>query len=348
MFKPKLLTRDAFREGTLARFGGKCAFCDKEALDAHHIIERRLWSDGGYYLENGAGVCDVHHLDCEMTKISVEDVRVACGIKAIVLPSHLYADQVYDKWGNPILANGQRTRGELFYDESVQKILALGGALELFTHHVKYGRTHHLAFSPGVNDDDRVIRNMEAFKGKRVILSEKMDGENTSMYTDHYHARSVESRNHPSRSWCKAFWGRISGDIPPLWRVCGENLFAQHSIAYSDLDSYFMGFSVWNERNMCLSWDETLEWFELLGIVPVPVLYDGIYDEEKIKDICKNKDWHTSEGGVLRIADSFSYSDFSHAIAKYVRANHVQTNKHWMQGQAVTPNGLRSSRKPSL
>ena len=86
-----------------------------------------------------------------------------------------------------------------------------------------------------------------------------MDGENTSLYQNAYHARSVESRGHPSRSRVKSFHAQIQGDIPSGWRICGENLYATHSIKYENLKSYFLGFSVWNEQNMCLSWEETTE-----------------------------------------------------------------------------------------
>ena len=76
----KLLTRDQFREGVFARDHHKCVFCDKPAVDAHHIMERRLWPDSGYYLNNGASVCAEHHMKCESTEISLEQVRDACGI----------------------------------------------------------------------------------------------------------------------------------------------------------------------------------------------------------------------------------------------------------------------------
>lgn len=337
----QLLSRDAFREGVFARDGHQCVFCDKPAVDAHHILERRLWPDGGYYLDNGASVCEEHHIQCEQTIISVEAVREACGIRRIVVPPHLYPDQPYDKWGNPVLANGTRLKGEIFFDLSVQKILAQGGVLGLFTEWVKYPRTHHLPWSQGVNDDDRIIASLDAFRGRRVIVTEKMDGENSSLYPDYLHARSVDGRSHPSRSWLKRFWSQICGDIPAGWRVCGENLYAKHSIHYTDLPTYFMGFSVWNEHNMCLGWDETQEWFELLGIQSVPVLYDGLFDEKLIRALWTEKQWGTSEGYVLRDAEAISYGDFRNKVGKFVRKGHVQTAKHWMQGQRIEPNGLK-------
>lgn len=340
MRPPVLLSRDDFREGVFARDGHACVFCKAPATDAHHILERRLWPDGGYYLENGASVCAKHHILCETTEIPVEAVREACGIQRALLPPHLYDDQSYDKWGNPVLPSGQRLRGDLFFDESVQKILQQGGVLDLFVKWVKYPRTYHLPWSESVPADDRMLASLAAFIGKRVIVTEKMDGENSTMYRDYFHARSVDGRSHPSRSWVKGFWGQISSDIPEDWRVCGENLYAQHSIAYQALSTYFMGFSVWNERNVCLGWDETLEWFDLLGITPVPVLYDGIFDELAIRRLWSARDWANREGYVMRLAEPIPYGDFRHKVGKFVRKGHVQAVKHWMHGQPIKPNGL--------
>ena len=338
-----LLTRDAFREGVFARDNNKCVFCGEPAKDAHHIIERRLFSDGGYYLNNGASVCEEHHLACEMTVISVEEVRDACGIKKAVIPEHFYHDHQYDKWGNVVLPDGRRLKGELFNDISVQKILEKGGVLELFTSYVKYPRTHHLPWSEGLTEDDRMIHSMDLFIGQRVIVTEKMDGENTSLYRDYIHARSIDGRNHPSRAWVKNFWGQICGDIPENWRICGENLYARHSIGYEELPTYFMGFSIWNDRNECLSWDDTQEWFQLFGIQSVPVLYNGIYDEKVIRKLYDSKnDWEKSEGYVLRVADQFGYGQFRTHIGKFVRKNHVQTAKHHWQFQEVIPNGIKT------
>lgn len=338
-----LLTRDDFRNGIFARDGYKCIFCDQtDGLDAHHIIERRLFPDGGYYLNNGATVCQKHHLQCEMTTISVEDVREACGIEKKIIPPHLYDDCTYDKWGNIILPNGSRIKGEIFFDESVQKILKQGGVLDLFTDQVKYPRTHHLPWSGNINEDDRVISSLSAFQNQRVIITTKLDGENTSMYSDYYHARSIDGNHHYSRDWCKNFWSSIAHEIPKGWRICGENLYAQHSIKYDNLESYFYGFSIWNDKNECLPWDETLEWFQLLGIQPVPVIYDGIWDEKSVRELWNDSEWSSNEGYVVRVAESFSYIDFKYKVAKFVRKDHVQTVKHWMYGQPITKNSLKN------
>lgn len=333
-----LMNRDKFREGVFSRDKGKCVFCNEKAQDAHHILERHLFPNGGYYLNNGASVCEKHHLLCESTEISVEEVLLKIGGKRVT-PPHLYDDQIYDKWGNPVLPNGSRLRGELFFDESVQKILK--NYLHLFTHYVKYPRTYHLPWSDGLNEDDRVLESIEHFRNKRIIVTKKMDGENTTMYSDYIHARSIDGRSHKSRDWVKQFWSTIAHDIPEQWRIVGENLFAEHSIHYDDLESYFYGFQIWNDKNVCLSWEETLDWFKLFGIIPVEILYDGLFNESVIKLLGKDLVWEKDEGYVIRLAEEFSYSDFRKSVAKYVRKNHIQTVKHWMYGQEVIPNKLK-------
>lgn len=121
--KTKLLSRKEFSENVLRRDKETCVFCNEPATSAHHILERKLFNDGGYYLDNGASVCDKHHWDCEKTDISVEDVRKACKISNVVIPNHFDMSKSYDKWGNIVLDNGIRKKGEMFYLENVQKIL---------------------------------------------------------------------------------------------------------------------------------------------------------------------------------------------------------------------------------
>ncbi len=73
----KLLTRDQFRESVFERDNYQCVVCQSPAQDAHHILERRLFPDGGYYMNNGVSVCGPCHIKCEETTISCETVREA-------------------------------------------------------------------------------------------------------------------------------------------------------------------------------------------------------------------------------------------------------------------------------
>lgn len=206
----------------------------------------------------------------------------------------------------------------------------------------KYPRTYHFSWSPGLVNDDRVIESLDAFQGRRVIASNKVDGENCNLYSDAIHARSLDSKHHDSRNWVKSFWGGIKHQIPEGWRICGENLYAKHSIYYDNLPSYFMGFSVWDEENYCLSWDDTLTFFEKLSIIPVQTIFDGVFNEEKLKSLVDADILNGQEGFVVRTADGFNYKDFSKRVVKYVRKGHVQTSTHWST-EKIIPNKLKQS-----
>ncbi|MEX3983903.1 RNA ligase family protein [Paraburkholderia sp. EG287A] len=205
----------------------------------------------------------------------------------------------------------------------------------------KYQSTPHMPFSPGTTRADKILKSLSHFEGEEVVLMLKRDGENTNLYTDGFHAKSVDSKHHPSRDWLAAWHATFAHDIPPGYRVCGENMYALHSIAYTDLESYFEGFSVWDHTNTALDWDETLEMFSLLDIVPVPVKWRGIFDIREVKRIIAGLDLEKEEGIVMRKAGRIRYEDFGMSYAKWVRPNHVQTSDHWMH-EAVVPNKLRA------
>ena len=202
----------------------------------------------------------------------------------------------------------------------------------------KYPRTLHLPWSLGSTSDDKTLDSVSHFKDKEIILTLKMDGENTTMYHNGVHARSLDSKNHSSRSWVQNKQGEIAHLIPDNFRICGENLFAKHSVAYKDLPSYFMVFSIW-EDDVCLSWKDTELWCAKLGLDLVPVLYIGHFNELDIK-MAFDPYQSEHEGYVVRLASQFKYEDFSKSIAKNVRKNHVQTDTHWMH-QSIIKNELK-------
>ncbi|MEU3919197.1 RNA ligase family protein [Streptomyces sp. NPDC029004] len=202
---------------------------------------------------------------------------------------------------------------------------------------VHYPRTPHLPWSPGAASDDVRAGDLSPLHGREVVVTEKLDGENTTLYADGLHARSLDSAHHPSRAWVKGLQGRIGTQIPRGWRVCGENLFARHSIAYEDLEGWFYGFSVWDGDGRCLDWDRTVRLLRRLG-VPVPrVLWRGVFDERALRAL--RLDTARQEGYVVRTVEGFGRDEFGQRVAKWVRGGHVQTDTHWMHA-AVVENGL--------
>ena len=200
---------------------------------------------------------------------------------------------------------------------------------------VKYPRTPHLEWSRGLASDDIKVENVEHFVGKEVVVTEKLDGENTSLYSDgSLHARSIDGRNHPSRNWIKASWACRSWLIDDDLRICGENMFAKHSIFYDDLDDLFYGFGVY-EDNYAHDWDITKDIIETVGYPTPCEFYRGIYDQNLLIEIARALDPEKVEGYVVRTTEGFHINEFQTHVAKYVRERHVQTDNHWMFDEIV-------------
>jgi hypothetical protein len=342
----KLLSREQFKNNVFCRDNNCCIICGaSEGIVAHHIIDRSLWEEsGGYYLDNGVSLCASHHLDAERTVISCKTLRQKAGITNTIMPDHFFIEEEYDHWGNIQKPNGVRYKGGLFFEENVQRTLKEGGVLNDFSPWVKYPRTYHLPSSPNLQNDDRKHKHLNFFEGKTIIGTIKRDGENTSMYPDYYHARSLNSTHHESQSLVKAIHGSIAHDIPKDWRICGENLYAKHSIHYHNLTSYFEVFSIWNEKNIALNWEETMTYCVLLDLKAVPCFYIGSWNPDVIHqqflDYCaRSKD--DVEGYVLRVSDEIPYGMFHKSTAKWVRENHVRTTKFW-KSEKVIPNELKN------
>ncbi|MYS85513.1 RNA ligase family protein [Embleya scabrispora] len=216
-----------------------------------------------------------------------------------------------------------------------------------------YPRTPHVPWSPGAGADDVRAADLSGLRGREVVVTEKLDGENTTLYPDGLHARSLDSAHHPSRTWVKALQGRIGARIPAGWRICGENMYARHSIGYDALASWFYGFSVW-KGDRCLDWDESVRFLRGLGVPTPPVLWRGTFDERALRAI--RLDPTRREGFVVRSVEGFERADFGRRVAKWVRRGHVRTDTHWMHAEVVA-NGLgpdaalwavRSGARPDL
>jgi hypothetical protein len=318
---PSLLTREEFRAGVFARDSGLCVLCGETGVDAHHIMDRKLFPDGGYYLDNGVTLCGECHLQAETApepEFLPSSIREKAGIASVVLPPQLEQGQEYDKWGR----------------------VADAGL-------IKYPHTPHLPWSPGYDAEEDMILEPEALDdwyGRHVVITEKMDGEGTTLYRNAYHARSTTYTGHPSRTRGRAIWGGIRHDIPEGWRVCAENVSAVHSIRYGSLPGYLMVFSVW-EGMRAFSWEETEEWAGLLGLPTVPVLWRGQWlGPEKCHEVIAGLDLERQEGIVVRPAGAFRFGQIQDTrggvLGKWVRRGHVTTDEHWMD-RPVEWNGLR-------
>lgn len=227
----------------------------------------------------------------------------------------------------------------------------------------KYPRTFNLPWSQSNSSDDVWWKDTHVLDGVEVVITEKLDGECTTIYPDSFtHARSVDSKHHESRSLLKNFAAQICHMIPNGYRLCGENVYAFHSILYTELPDYFLPFGLYDDKDMCSSWDDLTFLCEALGLKTVPVIYRGLWDEKSVRNLWQGKGAYptfeakksdpkfpddfqpcSAEGYVVRPAAAFHYDEFSKWCAKFVRENHVKTSEHWLT-QAIIPNRLATDR----
>lgn len=210
----------------------------------------------------------------------------------------------------------------------------------------KYGRTYHYPFSPGTSSDDRI--NWEWWNDlkqiKKVVHTEKMDGENTCLNTIGVFARShAAPTRHPWAQYLKERWSLIKNDLGDL-EIFGENCYAIHSIEYTRLEHHFFVFGI-REKDRWLSWEETKFYAGVLDFPTVPELGFAYPEsaaevEAQVMDIVKEPSTFGSrdvnsqeacrmEGLVTRNAESYPVADFRKNVFKYVRKDHVKTDQHW-------------------
>ena len=123
--------------------------------------------------------------------------------------------------------------------------------------------------------------------------------------------------------------------------LIGENLYAQHSIPYINLEDYFYLFGV-RDHAYFWSWDSVVCMARSIGVPTPDILYRGPACNLKHDSI-----WPylspigAAEGYVVRTAAPFTVDTFHLNVCKYVRPNHVTTTDHWLYDGTVTINQLR-------
>jgi len=203
----------------------------------------------------------------------------------------------------------------------------------------KYKRTYHFSFSPEIHSDDKVQFNISSLIGKEIVITEKGDGGNTGMnYLNLYGRTHAVPTNCSTFDYIKAVHFYPKKDkFNKDYMYFGENMYAIHSIKYTNLKDYFYLFNIQN-KDVMLSFDAMLEEAKRLNFKTVPVVFRGIIKTEKElkefleKEIKKESYWGGEiEGFVVRIVEEFKIADFSKKVVKYVRKGHVQSDKHWKQ-----------------
>jgi hypothetical protein len=182
-----------------------------------------------------------------------------------------------------------------------------------------------------------------------LIITEKMDGSNTSLEAEGCFARTHSGvPTHASFDGLKALHASLKCHINHGLQLFGEWCYAKHSIEYSELPGYFLLFNMRDlEYNEWAAWKDVEIWAGVLDIPTVPVLFQGqVSSEKELKELTESFMNQPSvcggirEGVVIRLAQSFLDDNFSTSVMKCVRANHIQTTEHW-KNQEIVRNKLK-------
>jgi len=322
----------------------KCVvpYCKCKPDDAHHLIERKLWDEntenGGYILENLVSVCERHHKLCENNTILPRTLRAYAGINEVLLPKSFDKTKEYDKWGR-VLEPPARER-------------------------MKYPHTPYLPFSPSADEKDvreSGYMDIRCLLNKPLHISIKMDGSNILLTRNNIAARNGYDATGKSFDMAKQTHSMFKHLIPEDEMWFGEWLYAKHSIHYIEnlkLTNYLQLFGIYNKKTHM--WAGITDIHDRVSEVIIetditPPLAVGVNIPEKapsISDILNGKSVYTNEkdlknelikignsavkggheGIIVRNMYPFHHSRWNENIAKFVRANHIQTNKHWSRG----------------
>lgn len=209
----------------------------------------------------------------------------------------------------------------------------------------KYPSTTHLPFSQSVSADDYIIskEGLEFLQsGVELIVTEKMDGGNVSLYRDGFHSRSLDAKSQHWDYRSKAEWAARRFMIPEDIRLSGESMAARRSVGYEKLPAATMLFGAWRGTHL-LAWDELVAIAEEVSLPTVPVIYRGDNFDDAVSS------WHNSgrteedsEGFVIRYAGEISLEDFPNHVGKWVRLNHVRTSADWRHRTDYELNGIEN------
>jgi hypothetical protein len=213
----------------------------------------------------------------------------------------------------------------------------------------KYPRTLHFPFSPGAKNDDRIARDYASLIGPELVITEKLDGENTCL-----NACGVFSRSHaaptqnPWATYLYPRWHQLKRDLGGL-DLFGESLYGIHSIEYTGLPEHFFLFGVRCEERW-ESWDTVRLYSELASVPAVPVLWRGrVHNKTELQALIEELVQQPSalsdpelglsprEGVVIRRSEAFTGREFETSVMKWVRRGHVQTDEFWARNWRRAP-----------
>lgn len=357
--------RQQFREQVFNRDDNTCLvpWCESDADDAHHIIERELWADGGYIPKNGASVCNKHHQYAETNDIPPQAFWMWAGIEEPPLPDSVATWQI-NKWGDEFETPPWEEHRDRIKYQSSRHLLPL------------YWHDEETVAEERIEHDDTGLETLEDFVGVPLVITHKIDGGNCMLVSDVENPVRARNGSSPEETMKPLYregglyWQQeVNQKLPDRLQVFGEWVWAKHSIHYgcdcdeecedvgpglaeltgvNDDRAYFQVFGVYDkELNLWLSWPETKQVADTLGFPTTPVIYCEDDDDaatfetehEARRELIAHARRVIENGGegiVVRKKFPFHYGQFALSLGKYVRENHVKDDAdHWSKRKTI-------------
>ena len=221
----------------------------------------------------------------------------------------------------------------------------------------RYPHTPHLTWlGQGSPRDDKVLSPMEAeaLLSGEVVVEEKLDGANLGFSVDAAGNLRVQNRGEyleaPYRGqfsrlagWLEEHRDRLESALSSGLILFGEWCAARHSVTYSDLPDWFLGFDVYDKpagRFWATSRRDAL--LSKNGIQPGPCRFRGRTDLTRLNDLIRHEHSRFSPAQMEGLLIRQEANGWLTGRAKLVRAEFAQAiTEHWSR-RGIEWNLLRS------
>lgn len=216
---------------------------------------------------------------------------------------------------------------------------------------VKFPRTPHLFVLPQLDiRDDKIlpVEQSRSFYSDPIIVEEKVDGANTGISFSNAgelrvqnRGNYIESGHHPQFDqlwpWVYERVEDLRTHLTDRYILFGEWCFSKHSILYTELPDWFLGFDVYDRvEQYFLSVNDRNDLFRKCAITPINQLGYGTFNKKDLITLMNEQKSSYSnekiEGLYLRREENNKLA----LRAKIVRADFVQSiGKHWSKEKPV-------------
>ncbi len=214
----------------------------------------------------------------------------------------------------------------------------------------KFPRTPHLFVLPGAYiRDDKMMSNAEEmeFLAQPIIVEEKVDGANIGISFNEKGDIQFQNRGNyikpgdhpqfePIWEWGYQRFDLLKRKLAQQYILFGEWCYVKHSIHYTELDDWFLGFDIFDRHvNRFLSVNSRNEVFKDCDISPIPLVFSGIITTSELLRLINNPSKFYDgpvEGLYLRLEET----GYLKQRAKIIRSEFIQAiEEHWTKGPLI-------------